>query len=91
MQTLPSKLEDAPADLPESFRDLASYYHTPRANRPRAPNTCLPRIWDLMANFDAFAHNDIVGPRLLLMITGSKVVMKWYSEDGIERRWSRRS
>jgi fermentation-respiration switch protein FrsA (DUF1100 family) len=82
---LPDRLEDAPADLPESFRDLASYYRAPRANHPRAPNTCLPRSWDLMANFDAFAHNDMISPRPLLMITGTKAATKWYSEDGVEK------
>ena len=82
---LPESLEDAPADLPESFRDLASYYRTSRAIHPRAPNTCLPRSWDLMANFDAFAHNDMISPRPLLMITGTKAATKWYSEDGLEK------
>jgi fermentation-respiration switch protein FrsA (DUF1100 family) len=82
---LPEKLEDAPADLPESFRDLASYYRTPRAYHPRATNTCLPRSWDLMANFDAFSHNDMISPRPLLMITGTKAATKWYSEDGVEK------
>lgn len=81
---LPEKLEDAPADLPESFRDLASYYRTPRANHARATNTCLPRSWDLMANFDAFLHNDMISPRPLLMITGTKAATKWYSEYGVE-------
>jgi fermentation-respiration switch protein FrsA (DUF1100 family) len=79
---LPDKLEGAP-DLPESFRDLASYYRTPRAKHPRADNTCIPRSWDLMANFDDFAHNDMISPRPLLMITGTKAATKWYSEDGI--------
>lgn len=82
---LPDKLEDAPADFPESFRDLASYYRTPRANHSRAPNTCLPRSWDLMANFDAFAHDDMISPRPLLMITGTQAATKWYSEDGIHK------
>jgi len=81
---LPEKLEDAPADLPESFRDLVSYYRTPRAYHPRATNTCLPRSWDLMANFDAFSHNDMISPRPLL-ITGTKAATKWYSEDGVEK------
>lgn len=82
---LPNKLEDAPANLPESFRDLASYYRTPRAFHPRATNTCLPRSWDLMATFDAFAHNDMISPRPLLMITGTKAATKWYSEDGVAK------
>ena len=82
---LPESLGDAPVDMPESFRDLASYYRTSRAIHPRAPNTCLPRSWDLMANFDAFAYNDMISPRPLLMITGTKAATKWYSEDGIEK------
>ena len=82
---LPERLEDAPADLPESFRDLASYYRTSRANHPRAPNTCRPRSWDLMANFDSFARNDMISPRPLLMITGTKAATKWYSEEAIAK------
>ena len=82
---LPDKLEDAPTDFPESLRDLASYYRTPRAYHPRATNTCIPRSWDLMANFDAFAYNDMISPRPLLMITGTKAATKWYSEDSVAK------
>lgn len=82
---LPEKLEDAPANMPESFRDLASYYRTSRAYHPRATNKSLPRSWDLMGNFDAFAHNNMISPRPLLMITGTKAATKWYSEDGVAK------
>lgn len=82
---LPATLDDAPADLPESFRDLTSYYRTARGFHPRAPNTCLPRSWDLMANFDAFAHNQMISPRPLLMITGTKAATRWYSDGGVAR------
>jgi fermentation-respiration switch protein FrsA (DUF1100 family) len=82
---LPEKPEDMPADFPESFRDLTDYYRTPRAYHPRAPNTCLPRSWDLMANFDAFAYNSMISPRPLLMITGTRAATKWYSEDGVQK------
>lgn len=81
---LPEKIEDA-GDLPDSFKDLADYYRTSRAYHPRATNTCLPRSWDIMANFDAFAHNDMISPRPLLMITGTKAATKWYSEDGVAK------
>lgn len=80
---LPERIEDLPPDFPESFRDLADYYRTKRGNHPRATNTCLPRSWDLMANFDAFARNDMISPRPLLMVTGTKAATKWYSEDGV--------
>lgn len=81
---LPDKAEDAES-LTAPFQDLASYYRTPRAKHPRATNTCLPRSWDMMANFDAFAHNDMISPRPLLMITGTKAATKWYSEDGVAK------
>lgn len=82
---LPEKIEDMPADYPESFKDLADYYRTKRGNHPRARNVCLARSWDLMGNFDAFAHNDMISPRPLLMITGEKAATKWYSEDGVQK------
>lgn len=81
---LPDSLRDVPADLPESFKDLANYYRG-RQPHTRAPNTCLPRSWDLMGNFDAFAHNDMIAPRPLLMVTGTRAATKWHSEDGIAK------
>ncbi|TQV90043.1 hypothetical protein V2A60_009318 [Cordyceps javanica] len=79
---LPPSLEAAPRDLPESFRDLTSYYKTDRG-RNLAANQTHPRGWDLMANFDALRHNDMISPRPLLMITGTKAATRWYSEDGV--------
>ncbi|PHH77439.1 hypothetical protein CDD80_608 [Ophiocordyceps camponoti-rufipedis] len=72
-----------PSELPASFRDLASYYRTPRGHHERATNTTLARGWDLMANFDAFAFNSMISPRPLLMITGSEAVTRWFSEEGV--------
>ncbi|CAK7204833.1 hypothetical protein SEUCBS139899_007595 [Sporothrix eucalyptigena] len=81
---LPEKFEDA-TGLPPSFQDLASYYRTPRGFHPRATNTSIPRSWDIMANFDAFAFNSMISPRPLLMITGSKAATKWHSELGVNK------
>lgn len=81
---LPDKLEDAPADLPSAFRDLASYYRTPRGNHPRAPNIALPRSWDMMATYESFRFNEMISPRPLLMITGSKAESRNYSEDALK-------
>ncbi|ODM15589.1 hypothetical protein SI65_08823 [Aspergillus cristatus] len=82
---LPEKAEDAPANMPEPFRDLMNYYRTPRANHPRATNATIPRSWDIMANFDAFAFNSLISPRPLLMITGTKAASKWHSEEGVAK------
>ena len=67
---LPEGAVDTPADFPESLKHLTSYYLN-RVPHPRAPNTCLPRSWDLMANV-AFAYNEMTAPRPLLMITDTK-------------------
>ncbi|WPH01386.1 Hypothetical protein R9X50_00423100 [Acrodontium crateriforme] len=80
----PDRIEDVPDDLPESFKDLAQYYRK-RAVHVRAPNTCIPRSWDLMANFDAFAHNYMFSPRPLMMITGTKAATRWFSEDAVAK------
>lgn len=79
---LPDKEEDA-AKLPESFQDLYSYNRTPRAKHERAPNTCLPRSWDIMANFDAFAYNDMISPRLLVDDHGHKG-----GDEVVQRGWN---
>ncbi|PKX89637.1 alpha/beta hydrolase [Aspergillus novofumigatus IBT 16806] len=71
---LPERIKDMPADYPDSFRDLAVYYRTKRAN-PSARAEC-----HLMANFDAFAFNEMISLRSLLMGTGSTAATKWYSE-----------
>lgn len=82
---LPETPDQASPDMPGSFRDLMNFYRTPRGHHPRATNTCLPRSWDLMGNFDALAHVDMIAPRPLLMITGTKAATKWYSELGVEQ------
>lgn len=61
------------------------YYRTSRAFHRRATNTSLPQSWDLMDNFDAFAHVDMISLRYLLMITGTKAVTKWYSGDNVQK------
>lgn len=85
VRLLPETMDNLPADFPESFRDLGSYYRTPRGYHERASNASIPRSWDLMGNFDAFAYNSMISPRPLLMITGTKAATKWMSEDAIAK------
>lgn len=87
MQVLPRHFDPAhpPKGMSESFCDLASYYRTDRGRHPRAPNTCLPRSWDLMANYDAFQWNRMISPRPVLAIAGTKAATRWFSEDAVAR------
>ena len=84
-QVLPSHYDplQPPQGMSESFRDLSSYYRTQRGRHPRAPNTCLPQSWDLMANYDAFQCNRMISPRPLLAIAWSQAVTRWCSEDAV--------
>ncbi|KAF2010718.1 alpha/beta-hydrolase [Aaosphaeria arxii CBS 175.79] len=81
VKLIPSTLEEA-VGLTESFQDLTQYFRK-RQPHKRAPNTCLARSWDMMANFDAFAFNYLISPRPLLMITGSRAATRWFSGYGI--------
>lgn len=87
MQVLPRHYDprNPPPGMSESFQDLASYYRTERGRHPRAPNTCLPRSWDLMANYDAFQWNKMINPRPVLAIAGSRAATRWFSEDAVAK------
>lgn len=87
MHVLPQNYDPRhpPAGMSESFRDLASYYRTERGRHPRATNTCLPRSWDLMANYDAFRWNSMIAPRPLLAVAGGRAATRWFSEDAVRR------
>ncbi|RAL08470.1 alpha/beta hydrolase [Aspergillus homomorphus CBS 101889] len=83
VQMLPERFEDLPAECPAAMRDFASYYCTARGFHPRAEGLCLPRSWDLMANFEAFRFNAMISPRPLLMVVGEKAVSRWFSEEAV--------
>ncbi|KAM5350633.1 hypothetical protein ACJ41O_007138 [Fusarium nematophilum] len=44
-----------------------------------------PESWDIMGNFDAFAYDDMISQRLLMMIAGTKAATRWYSGDAINK------
>ena len=77
--------QNPPDGMPESFQDLARFYRASDARHARAINASIPRSWDLMGNFDALLHVDMISPRPLLMITGTKAATKWYSDDAIAK------
>ena len=61
-------------------KEAYEYYRTPRCEYPTSRNKYLVSSNDKLAAFDAFAHLDIVAPRPILLIVGSKADTLYFSE-----------
>lgn len=57
------------------------YYCTDRGQHPRSAKVLTWNSVDRIATFDAFAFVNQISPRPLLMITGSKAVTRWMTEE----------
>lgn len=72
-----------PEGLGAHDREGWEYYCTPRGEHPRSMKAITWNSVDRIAGFDAFAFVDQISPRPLLMITGTKAVTRWMSEEAI--------
>ena len=61
------------------------YYISPRAQHPRSMKAMTWNSVDKMATFDAFRFVDMISPRPLLFILGTKAVTKWMGTEAFER------
>ncbi|KAL3441967.1 hypothetical protein BJX65DRAFT_313275 [Aspergillus insuetus] len=68
--SLPPTVEDVPAEAPADIKTLAEYYKTPRGQHERCTSLFATRSASLLGNFDAFAFNNLISPRPLLIIAG---------------------
>lgn len=75
---------DAPG-TPTMFREGYEYYRTARGQHPRSPNLWVFRSVDMLAQFDSTAQIELISPRPLLMIAGSKANTLHFSEEAIAR------
>ncbi|MET0439049.1 MAG: alpha/beta hydrolase [Devosia sp.] len=83
MNHTPSTKAEADAMPPRSlFSEAYDYYRTPRGAHPRSTQWGVMRM-DVAAQFHAFAHNDWISPRPLLMIAGTDADTLVFSEQGI--------
>jgi len=83
MTMLPT-VEEAAAVFPERsmYLEGTEYYRTPRGQHPRSANWSVVRM-DVLAQYDAFAHQDWISPRPLLMIAGTDADTRYFSEEAI--------
>ncbi|KUM78415.1 alpha/beta hydrolase [Streptomyces curacoi] len=64
------------------FREGHDYYRTPRGQHPRSANWSLLQA-DVAAQYSAFAHQDWISPRPLLMIAGTDADTRYFTEEAI--------
>jgi fermentation-respiration switch protein FrsA (DUF1100 family) len=76
----PTKVEDT-KKLSEHDYEGWEYYCTPRGQHPRSAKFLTWNSVDRIAVFDAFAFVDLISPRPLLMISGSKAVTLWMTQE----------
>lgn len=74
-----------PDTIPVLFKEGSEYYRTPRAQHPRSTNRNPVRSIDLIANYSSYAFNDLISPRPLLMIAGTKADTLYFSEEAIAK------
>lgn len=78
----PLKKEDASnAELAEAWE----YYHTPRAEHPRAPGYALARNLSQIITYDAYNKAEAFLTQPILAIAGSVAGSKWMSDDLLAR------
>lgn len=78
----PLKKEDAPnAELAEAWE----YYHTPRAEHPRAPGYALARNLNQIITYDAYHLAEAFLTQPILAVAGSVAGSKWMSDDLLAR------
>ncbi|KAL6713769.1 hypothetical protein ACLMJK_008261 [Lecanora helva] len=70
---------------PDIVAEAVDYYKGPRGQHPRSTLQGLGRSIDLQANFDAYAFNDMISPRPLLMIVGENADTAYFSRSAIEK------
>lgn len=82
---VPNSLDEIPEGAPAMYREGYEYYRTPLAQHPRSTNKYTFTSLDKLIAFTAFDHLELLAPRPLLMIAGSKADSFFYSQDAYDR------
>jgi len=77
---VPHTPRDVTEETPALYAEGTDYYRTPRAQHPNSPNKYLFTSIDRIVGYSSFDHVDLIAPRPLLMIAGSKADTLYFSE-----------
>lgn len=82
---VPNSLDEIPEGAPVMYREGYEYYRTPLGQHPRSTNKYTFTSLDKLISFTAFDHLELLAPRPLLMIAGSRADTFYYSQDAYDR------
>ena len=78
---VPVSLEAIPENAPLMYKEGYEYYRTERGQHPNSPNKYIFTSLDKLMDFTALDHVEMISPRPLLLITGSKSDTRYFSEE----------
>jgi fermentation-respiration switch protein FrsA (DUF1100 family) len=78
---VPISLEAIPENAPLLYREGYEYYRTERGQHPNSTNKYIFTSLDKLMDFTALDHVEMISPRPLLLITGSKADTRYFSEE----------
>ncbi|MFJ8493467.1 alpha/beta hydrolase [Streptomyces sp. NPDC094038] len=85
VEWIPDNAEELLETGTRQFRETFEFYRTPRGHHPRAVRGWVLRSVDQLAQYDSYAMIELISPRPLLMIAGSKAESAYFSREAIER------
>ncbi len=78
---VPISLEAIPENAPLMYQEGYEYYRTERGQHPNSTNKYTFTSLDKLMDFTALDHVEMISPRPLLLITGSKSDTRYFSEE----------
>jgi uncharacterized protein len=82
---VPHTPADVTKETPDLYREGTDYYRTTRAQHPNSANWFIFRSIELCASYTSYALNDLISPRPLLLIAGSKADTLYFSQLAYDR------
>lgn len=73
--------EEIPANATGMYKEGYEYYRTPRGRHPNSQNKYVFTSLDKLMNFTALDNVEMISPRPLLMIVGSKADSRYFSDN----------
>lgn len=81
---VPKSLEDIPVNAPVMYREGYEYYRVTHAH-DRAPNKYVFTSLDKLMNFTALDHVELIAPRPVLFIAGSKADSYYFAQETYDK------